>query len=189
MDGLRLPSERLERAEFSITFTFAGNWKGRGCSLPLRTRGMQQHPFAGINPPLLALVWSHPYHLSGTGSGSYHVLQWQFQMFNCKRRSRLAQSHICQPWESTRIPAEQLGWEAGGMAEMILIHLYRTDSCGMDFDVRIFKLLAWDSSSRACETTVWHRSLVNKEGWRGKIKNILSSLSPFPVNTGSDWTN
>lgn len=59
----------------------------------------------------------------------------------------------------------------------------------MDFDVRIFKLLACDSSSRACETTGWHRSLVKKEGWRGKIKNILSSLNAFPVNTGSDWTN
>lgn len=91
-------------------------------------RGMQQHPFAGINPPLLVLVWSHPYHWFGKGSASYYILQWQFQMFNCKTQGRLAQPHMCQPWESTRMPAEQLGWEAGGMAEMILIRHCRIDT-------------------------------------------------------------
>lgn len=60
-----------------------------------------------------------------------------------------------------RIPAGLVSWKRG--IDDFDITLQDRASRGIDFDVRIVKLLACDSSSRACETTGGHRSLVNKE--------------------------
>lgn len=183
MGELRLPSERSQTAEFSITFTLAGNWKGRGHSLSLRIRSTQQHLFEGINPPLLP--WCDLIHIIFLEQTPYFIIfyQWQFQVFNCRTQGRLAQSHVRQPWESARIPAEQLGWEAGGMAEKILIHLCRTDTA-------VAWILMWEFSKSLL--VILPQEQVKLQGDKGAWslkKDEEETMNAFPVNTGSDWTN
>lgn len=128
MGELRLPPERPWTAGFSISFTLAGNWKGRGHSLSLRTRaGNNTHLQKLILPSLPQCDLIHTIYLE-QALDLITFYQWQLHMLSCRTQEELAHSHVCQLWESTRIPAEQLGWEASGMAEMILIHICRTDT-------------------------------------------------------------
>lgn len=94
MGELRLPPERPWTAEFSISFTLAGNGKSRGHSLSLRTRtGNNTHLQELI---LLSLPPCDLIHSICLEQALDLIIfyQWQLHMLSCKTQENWL-THMC----------------------------------------------------------------------------------------------